>query len=139
MAAQKGADLLMKIGDGGSPESFTTIGGMRSTSLSMNDEMVDITNKDTGRARTILAQGGTTSMTVTGSGVFTDTASEATLRSKFDESGLTNFQFLVPNFGTFTGNFPLDHIGIWWRVQRRSDLQFYVRKLWHNHICDGVM
>ena len=26
MAAQKGADLLMKIGDGGSPESFTTIG-----------------------------------------------------------------------------------------------------------------
>ena len=61
MAAQKGADLLMKIGDGGSPESFTTIGGMRSTSLSMNDEMVDITNKDTGRARTILAQGGTTS------------------------------------------------------------------------------
>ena len=44
MAAQKGADLLMKIGDGGSPESFTTIGGMRSTSLSMNDEMVDITN-----------------------------------------------------------------------------------------------
>ena len=62
MAAQKGADLLMKIGDGGSPERFTTIGGMRSTSLSMNDEMVDITNKDTGRARTILAQGGTTSM-----------------------------------------------------------------------------
>ena len=107
MAAQKGADLLMKIGDGGSPESFTTIGGMRSTSLSMNDEMVDITNKDTVRARTILAQGGTTSMTVTGSGVFTDTASEATLRSKFDESGLTNFQFLVPNFGTFTGNFRL--------------------------------
>ena len=46
-------------------------------------------------------------MTVTGSGVFTDTASEATLRSKFDESGLTNFQFLVPNFGTFTGNFRL--------------------------------
>ena len=73
----------------------------------MNDEMVDITNKDTGRARTILAQGGTTSMTVTGSGVFTDTPSETTLRSKFDESGTTNFQFLVPNFGTFTGGFRL--------------------------------
>tara|TARA_Y100000996_G_C22350865_1_gene572714 strand:- start:21 stop:434 length:414 start_codon:yes stop_codon:yes gene_type:complete len=107
MAAQKGAALLMKIGDGASPEAFTTIGGMRSTSLSMNDEMVDITNKDTGRARTILAQGGTTSMTVTGSGVFTDSASETTLRSKFDESGLTNYQFLVPDFGTFTGNFRL--------------------------------
>tara|TARA_R100000426_G_C4810918_1_gene106441 strand:- start:552 stop:965 length:414 start_codon:yes stop_codon:yes gene_type:complete len=107
MAAQKGADLLMKIGDGASPEAFTTIGGMRSTSLTMNDEMVDITNKDSSGARTILAQGGTTSMTVTGSGVFTDTPSETTLRSKFNEAGTTNFQFLVPNFGTFTGGFRL--------------------------------
>ena len=107
MAAQKGSALLMKIGNGGSPEAFTTIGGMRSTSLSMNDEMVDVTNKDSSRARTLLAQGGTNSMTVAGSGVFRDSASVTTLRSKFDESGLTNYQFLVPDFGTFTGNFRL--------------------------------
>tara|TARA_Y100000114_G_C11762484_1_gene330668 strand:+ start:3373 stop:3786 length:414 start_codon:yes stop_codon:yes gene_type:complete len=107
MAAQKGSALLMKIGDGGSPEAFTTIGGMRSTSISLNDEMVDITNKDSSRARTILAQGGVNSMTVSGSGVFTDSASETTLRSKFDESGLTNFQFLIPDLGTYTGNFRL--------------------------------
>ena len=42
MAAQKGSALLMKIGNAGSPETFTTIAGMRSTSISMNDEMVDI-------------------------------------------------------------------------------------------------
>tara|TARA_R100001510_G_scaffold21831_1_gene19116 strand:+ start:890 stop:1303 length:414 start_codon:yes stop_codon:yes gene_type:complete len=107
MAAQKGSALLMKIGNGGSPETFTGIGGMRSTSLSMNDEMVDITNKDSQRARTLLAQGGTNSMTVSGSGVFTDSSSETLLRSKFDESGLTNYQFLVPDLGTFTGNFRL--------------------------------
>ena len=89
MAAQKGSALLMKIGNAGSPETFTTIGGMRSTSLSMNDEMVDITNKDSARARTLLAQGGTNSMTVAGSGVFTDSASEATLKGKFDVSALT--------------------------------------------------
>ena len=40
MAAQKGSALLMKIGDGASPEAFTTIGGMRSTSMTLNDEMV---------------------------------------------------------------------------------------------------
>lgn len=107
MAAQKGSALLMKIGNGGSPEAFTTIGGMRSTSLSMNDEMVDVTNKDSSRARTLLAQGGTNSMTVAGSGVFTDSASEATLKGKFDVSALTNYQFLVPDFGTFTGTFQL--------------------------------
>ena len=107
MAAQKGSPLLMKIGDGASPEAFTTIGGMRSTSLTMNDEMVDVTNKDSSNARTILAQGGVNSISVAGSGVFTDSASETTLKGKFNVSALTNYQFLVPDFGTFTGAFML--------------------------------
>lgn len=110
MAAQKGSALLMKIGNGGSPEAFTTIGGMRSTSLAMNDEAVDVTNKDSGRARTLLAQGGVNSLTVSGSGVFTDSASEATLKGKFDVSAFTNYQFLVPDFGTFTGSFMLQSL-----------------------------
>ena len=46
MAAQQGKALLMKIGNAASPEVFTTIGGMRSNTLTMNDEMVDVTNKD---------------------------------------------------------------------------------------------
>jgi len=106
MAAQKGSALLMKIGTG-SPVSYESIGGMRSTSMTLNDEMVDVTNKDSSRARTLLAQGGVNSMTVSGSGVFTDTASETTLRAKFDVSALTNYQFLVPDFGTYTGSFQL--------------------------------
>ena len=107
MPAQKGSALLMKIGDGASPEAFTTIGGMRSTSLTMNDEMVDVTNKDSSSARTILAQGGVNSISVSGSGVFTDSPSEATLKGKFNVAALTNYQFLVPDFGTFTGAFML--------------------------------
>lgn len=107
MAAQQGKALLMKIGDGASPEVFTTIGGMRSNTLTMNDEMVDVTNKDSSGARTILAQGGVNSITVAGSGVFTDSASETTLKGKFNVSALTNYQFLVPDFGTFTGSFML--------------------------------
>jgi len=107
MAAQQGKALLMKIGDGASPEVFTTIGGMRSNTLTMNDEMVDVTNKDSSGAREILAQGGVNSITVAGSGVFTDSASETTLKGKFNVSALTNYQFLVPDFGTFTGAFML--------------------------------
>ena len=107
MAAQKGSALLMRIGNAGSPEAFTTIGGMRSTSMTLNDEMVDVTNKDSGRARTLLAQGGVNSMTVSGSGVFTDSASETTLRGKFDVAALSNYQFLVPDLITVTGAFQL--------------------------------
>ena len=46
MAGQKGSELLVKVGNGGSPESFTTVGGLRDTSISINQEMLDITNKD---------------------------------------------------------------------------------------------
>ena len=110
MAAQKGSALLMKIGNAASPEVFTTIGGMRSTALAMNDEAVDITNKDSARARTLLAQAGVNSLTVTGSGEFTDSASEATLKGKFDVAAFSNYQFLVPDFGTFTGAFMLQSL-----------------------------
>lgn len=107
MAAQKGRALLMKLGNSGSPETFTTIGGMRSTSISINDETVDITNKDSGTARTLLANGGILSMSVSGSGVFTDSASEATLQGDMNQAALTNYQFLIPDFGTYTGAFQL--------------------------------
>ena len=107
MEAQKGSALLMKLGNSGSPETFTTIGGMRSTSISINDETVDITNKDSGTARTLLANGGILSMSVSGSGVFTDSASEATLQGDMNQATLTNYQFLIPDFGTYTGAFQL--------------------------------
>ena len=43
MAAQKGSSFLLKDNSSGTP---ATIGGMRSTSMSINGEMVDITAKD---------------------------------------------------------------------------------------------
>ena len=45
MAAQLGKALLLKKDISG---TMTTIGGLRSTSMTLNDEMVDITNKDSG-------------------------------------------------------------------------------------------
>ena len=105
MAAQKGAAMLLKVGNGGSPETFTTIGGLRSTSITLNDEAVDVTNKDSSGNRTLLADGGIHSMSISGSGVFTDAASETTLRGLMNASSFTNFQLLIPDFGTYTGAF----------------------------------
>ena len=36
MAAQKGSLFLLKAGDGGGPEVFTTVGGLRTTSFNVN-------------------------------------------------------------------------------------------------------
>ena len=105
MAAQKGAALLLKVGNGGSPETFTTVAGLRSTSITLNDEAVDVTHKDSSGNRTLLADGGINSISVSGSGVFTDHATEATLRGTMNASSFTNFQILVPDFGTYTGAF----------------------------------
>ena len=81
---------------------------MRSTNITLNDETVDITNKDsTNNARQLLAQGGIKSGTVSGSGVFTDSASETTLYGKWHASSNANYQFLVPDLITITGAFQL--------------------------------
>ena len=77
MAAQKGSAFLLKDNSTGTP---ATIGGLRSTSMSINGEMVDITTKDTAVfvsggsdiGRTLLAGAGIRSMSVSASGVFTD-------------------------------------------------------------------
>lgn len=110
MAAQKGAELLIKVGDGGSPESFTTIGGLRSNEIQLNDEAVDTTNKDSSGNRELLANGGIHSMTISGSGVFTDAASEETLRTKMNATTFANYQFVIPDFGTYEGAFMVESL-----------------------------
>ena len=109
MAAQKGSALLLKIGATASgaaaSDTYTTVGGLRSTSISMNQETVDVTNKDSANVRTMLADGGVESVSISGSGVFTDAASEATLRTAFGGSDIPNFEVIIPDFGTYQGKF----------------------------------
>jgi len=117
MAAQKGSALLLKIGDGASPETFATVGGLRSTSITMNDEAVDVTNKDSLGHRTLLAGGGVNSVSVSGSGVFTDAASETSIKTAYfaqqntsdgssaQTPAFNNYQVIIPDFGTMTGSF----------------------------------
>jgi len=102
MAAQLGKSLLLKINVSG---SMTTLGGMRSTSMTLNDEMVDITNKDSGSQRALLAAGGVSSMSISASGVFTDSTAETTLRGKFAHSTYESYNIIVPDLGTYAGTF----------------------------------
>ena len=103
MAAQKGAALLLKINTTGT--TYVTVAGLRSTSITLNDEAVDVTNKDSGGNRTLLADAGVHSMSISGSGVFTDATTEETMRAAMNATTFKNFQVLIPNFGTYTGAF----------------------------------
>lgn len=103
MAAQKGRDVLIKINTSGS--TYTSIGGLRSSSITINDEPVDITNKDSAGRRTLLATAGTLSMSLSGSGVFVDDAAIQLVRGSIGNGAFKNFQFVIPDLGTYQGAF----------------------------------
>jgi TP901-1 family phage major tail protein len=103
MAAQKGSALLLKINTSG--VAYSTIAGLRSNSITLNDEAVDITTKDSAGVRNLLAKGGVHSMSMSASGVFTDDSTEGLLKDAMNAATFTNFQILIPDFGTYTGAF----------------------------------
>jgi TP901-1 family phage major tail protein len=107
MTAQRGRDLLIKIGDGADPEAFTAIAGLRATTLAFNSQAVDITNADSADMWRELLAGGVKTATISGSGVFKDAASDAALRTAFFDMATGNFQIVIPGFGTVTGAFKI--------------------------------
>lgn len=110
MAAQKGREFLLKIGDGGGPETFTTLGGFQSNSFVINNELVDITNKDSLGKRELLPGAGIQSMTASGSGVFKDDAAFNTAHTQAQNQTLVNWQIVVPDFGTYEGSFYVESL-----------------------------
>jgi TP901-1 family phage major tail protein len=107
MTAQRGRDLLIKIGDGGDPENFTTVAGLKARTLAFNAATVDITTADSADMWRELLAGGVKSATISGSGVFKDAASDAALRTAFFNASINNYQIVIPSFGTVTGPFKI--------------------------------
>ncbi|HEY4113830.1 MAG TPA: phage major tail protein, TP901-1 family [Rhizomicrobium sp.] len=108
MSAQPGRELLVKIGDGGSPETFTTVAGLRTTAFTFNATTVDVTNADSvNQWRELLAGAGVKSAAFSGSGVFKDAASDESLRAAFFNQTAPNFQIVIPSFGTIQGAFQI--------------------------------
>jgi len=110
MTAQRGKDLLIKIGDGATPETFTTVAGLKATGLAFNATTVDVTNADSADMWRELLATGVKSATVSGSGVFRDQASDATLRSAFFDQTLSNWQIVIPSFGVIAGPFKITQL-----------------------------
>lgn len=108
MTAQKGSLLLLKVGDGATPtENFTTVGGLRTTGFTHNNQTVDATNKDSGAWRQLLDGAGTRSITISGSGVFTDAVSEETVRGFAMNNQIKNYKMTFGNGDSMTGPFQI--------------------------------
>lgn len=107
MSAQKGRDLLLKIDSTGGGV-FTTIGGLRTRSLSFENESVDITHADSsGQWRELLAGAGVKRARLSGAGVFKDDAADATLRQVLFDGIIRAWRVIIPDFGTIEGAFQI--------------------------------
>ena len=87
--------LILKIGDGASPEVFTKIAALRDTTITETQATVETTNKDSAGNRTLLDDKTLLSMSVSGTGVFTDDATVAAVRTAFRAGTLNNFEIDV--------------------------------------------
>jgi TP901-1 family phage major tail protein len=107
MTAQKGRDLLLKI-DATGAGSFQTVAGLRSHALAFNAETVDVSHQESaGQWRELLAGAGLKSAAISGSGIFKDAASDATIRGYFFDGTIRDWQVIVPSFGTIQGPFQI--------------------------------
>ena len=111
MAGQKGRDVLIKIGDGGTPEVFATVAGIRAKTISLNARTVDGTSGESPEAwRELIAGAGVKSASVSGAGVFKDAASDNAIQQAFFTQTARNFQLVIPSFGVLQGAFLIESL-----------------------------
>ena len=115
MSGQKGRDVLIKIADGGDPETFVTVAGIRAKTISLNARTVDGTSGESPQAwRELIAGAGVKSASVSSAGVFKDANSDALMQQAFFTQAAASFQLVIPDFGTLSGPFiveALDYSG----------------------------
>jgi len=84
---------------------------MRSRSIALNSETVDITHQESaGEWRELLAGAGVKSARITGAGIFKDAATDETMRQTFFDGVIRDWQIVVPDFGEIQGQFQIANL-----------------------------
>ncbi len=103
--AALGRLFLLKVTSSASPANYQTIGGLKATSLSIGNELVDVTTKDEAPWKTLLANAGIRSVALAGSGVCKDTVGEDLVRTYAFNGAVSNFEITDQAGDTATGSF----------------------------------
>lgn len=114
MAAEKGSAFLLKVGDGGSPVTYATVAGLRTTQLSVTSDTVVITHKGSDGWRELLSGAGVKQISISGAGVFTGSAAEARVRASALAGTLDDYEVRFEGGDGLRGRFQvtrLDYAG----------------------------
>ncbi len=130
MAAQKGSAIVVSFKDDAGSPAYNVIGGFRTRNISFNAEAVDITNANsTGIWRELLNEAGVRSASLSGEGVFVDDAAAEAVRDAFFENELRDAKILIPDFGTFEGQ---------WKVTALQLAGEYNREVTHSMTLESA-
>lgn len=92
-----GRDAALYVSQGGSPETFAKLAGARTTSMTLNNEPVDVTNMDSNGFRELLPDGGVQAMDATISGVVKNHAIYREVQLQAQNRTIVKFQFRSAN------------------------------------------
>ncbi len=97
--ANNGRNLkLQRSNDGGT--TYVTVAGIRTKSFTVGNEFVDVTTDDSNGYRTLLAEPGSRTIDVSGSGVTEDNTLRGLVLAATDSVVLEDMQLLFPNGDT---------------------------------------
>lgn len=102
MAAQKGRDFLLKIG---TVAAGTTVASMRTTGFTANGEIVDVTDKDSSGYRTLLAEGGVSSVQLTATGILSGSTQSTQLLGYVLDRSLNAYAVVFDDGDSIEGDF----------------------------------
>ena len=114
MPAEKGSAFLLKVGDGPTVPSYSTVAGLRTTQLAINGDAVVVTNKGSGGWRELLSGAGVRSVSVSGAGVFTGSAAELRIKANALAGTLDDYELSFESGERLRGRFlvaRLDYAG----------------------------
>lgn len=108
MAGKGGKDFTLKMEDSAGSSTYTTIGGLRSATMSREFAEIESTNHGSNQNKEVLDGAGIRSMSVSGEGIFTDDANLGDLEDIAVNQTLYSFQIVDADSGrTYTANFKI--------------------------------
>jgi TP901-1 family phage major tail protein len=126
MAGQRGRDVLVRIGDGGSPESFVLVAGIRARTITLSVGLVDATTAQSPDAwRELIAGAGTKRADIAGSGKFKDAVSDERMRAAYFGNRAATFELVVADFGVLRGPFVVAELS--YSGEHDGEAEFSVR------------
>ena len=107
MAKYLGNALALAIEDSPGAGTYTTIAGASEHTMTINNEQIDVSDKDSNRWKSLLAAGART-LTISMNGFVSDDTEFELMRVAVRDDTILNYQLTYGNSDTVTGAFHID-------------------------------